>query len=105
MIVSGGENVYPLEVENLLAARDDVYEAAVVGVDDDDFGKRLRAYIVSTPNAARDAQEIKNYVKNNLARFKVPRDVYFIQELPRNTTGKLLRNALDTLDIERGDRP
>ncbi|MCW2627940.1 MAG: hypothetical protein JWR48_4662 [Mycobacterium sp.] len=105
MIVSGGENVYPLEVENLLAARDDVYEAAVVGVDDDDFGKRLRAYIVSAPNAARDAQEIKTYVKTNLARFKVPRDVYFVEELPRNTTGKLLRNALDTLDVERGDRP
>jgi fatty-acyl-CoA synthase len=76
-----------------------------VGVDDDDFGKRLRAYIVSAPNAARDAQEIKTYVKTNLARFKVPRDVYFVEELPRNTTGKLLRNALDTLDVERGDRP
>jgi fatty-acyl-CoA synthase len=104
MIVSGGENVYPLEVENVLAARDDVREAAVVGVDDEDFGKRLRAYIVPAPTAARDPQEIKNYVKDNLARYKVPRDVYFVDHLPRNTTGKLLRNALTTLQAQHGDQ-
>jgi fatty-acyl-CoA synthase len=104
MIVSGGENVYPLEVEHLLAARDDVREAAVVGVDDEDFGKRLRAYIVPTPIAARDPQEIKNYVKDNLARYKVPRDVYFVDQLPRNTTGKLLRNALTALQAQHGDQ-
>jgi fatty-acyl-CoA synthase len=104
MIVSGGENVYPLEVENLLAARDDVREAAVVGVDDIDFGKRLRAYIVPAPIAARDPQEIKNYVKDNLARYKVPRDVYFVDQLPRNTTGKLLRNALTALQAQHGDQ-
>jgi fatty-acyl-CoA synthase len=104
MIVSGGENVYPLEVENVLAARDDVREAAVVGVDDEDFGKRLCAYIVPAPTAARDPQEIKNYVKDNLARYKVPRDVYFVDQLPRNTTGKLLRNALTTLQAQHGDQ-
>jgi fatty-acyl-CoA synthase len=104
MIVSGGENVYPLEVEHLLAARDDVREAAVVGVDDEDFGKRLRAYIVPAPIAARDPQEIKNYVKDNLARYKVPRDVYFVDQLPRNTTGKLLRNALTALQAQHGDQ-
>jgi fatty-acyl-CoA synthase len=104
MIVSGGENVYPLEVENVLAARDDVREAAVVGVDDEDFGKRLRAYIVPAPTAARDPQEIKNYVKDNLARYKVPRDVYFVDQLPRNTTGKLLRNALTALQAQHGDQ-
>ncbi|MDT7767718.1 MAG: fatty-acyl-CoA synthase [Mycobacterium sp.] len=104
MIVSGGENVYPLEVENVLAARDDVREAAVVGVDDEDFGKRLCAYIVPAPTAARDPQEIKNYVKDNLARYKVPRDVYFVDQLPRNTTGKLLRNALTALHAQHGDQ-
>jgi len=94
MIVSGGENVYPLEVENLLADRDDVQDAAVVGVPDDDFGHRLRACIVLAPGAAQDVDEIKAYVKDHLARYKAPRDVVFLDELPRNATGKLLRKKL-----------
>ncbi|WP_366914503.1 acyl-CoA synthetase [Nocardia sp.] len=95
MIVSGGENVYPLEVENLLSARPDIIEAAVIGVDDKDFGKRLRAFIVPTPCSTPDEAEIKNYVKANLARYKVPRDVAILDQLPRNATGKLLRNQLE----------
>ena len=100
MIVSGGENVFPQEVENLLVERDDVFDAAVVGVDDADFGKRLRAFIVSEPGAPQDIEEIKLYVKNNLARYKVPRDVVFIDELPRNATGKLLRRVLTEMDVD-----
>ncbi len=100
MIVSGGENVFPLEVENLLADRADVHEAAVVGVGDRDFGKRLRAFIVPSPDASRDAQEIKDYIKDNLARYKVPREVVFLDELPRNATGKLLRKVLVDMDID-----
>ncbi len=100
MIVSGGENVFPQEVENLLVERDDVSDAAVVGVDDVDFGKRLRAFVVPVPGARRDEEEIKVYVKNNLARHKVPRDVVFIDELPRNATGKLLRRALVEMDVD-----
>ena len=99
MIVSGGENVFPQEVENLLVEREDVSDAAVVGVDDVDFGKRLRAFVVLTPGAQQDAEQIKLYVKNNLARHKVPRDVVFIAELPRNATGKLLRRALVEMDV------
>lgn len=99
MIVSGGENVFPQEVENLLEERPDVAEVAVVGVDDVEFGKRLRAFIVSEPGAARDAAEIKQYVKDNLARHKVPRDVVFVDELPRNATGKLLRRVLVEMDV------
>jgi fatty-acyl-CoA synthase len=94
MIISGGENVYPVEVENLLAERDDVVEAAVIGVDDPEFGRRLRAFIVTTEGARRDPQEIRDYVKALLARYKVPRDVVFIDELPRNATGKVLRRDL-----------
>lgn len=94
MIISGGENVYPLEVENLLMDREDIIEAAVIGVEDADFGNRLRAFVVPTPHSSRDAEEIKAHVKANLARYKVPREVVFIDELPRNATGKLLRNAL-----------
>ncbi|MFN3005817.1 acyl-CoA synthetase [Mycolicibacterium wolinskyi] len=100
MIVSGGENVFPQEVENLLEERADVAEAAVVGVDDVEFGKRLRAFIVSEPGAAHDAADIKQYVKDNLARHKVPRDVVFIDELPRNATGKLLRRVLVEMDVD-----
>ncbi|TLH73692.1 acyl-CoA synthetase [Mycolicibacterium phocaicum] len=99
MIVSGGENVFPQEIEELLAERDDVYDAAVVGVDDVEWGKRLRAFIVSQPGATQDADEIRAFVKNNLARHKVPRDVVFIEELPRNTTGKLLRRVLIEMDV------
>lgn len=102
MIVSGGENVFPLEVENLLEARPDVAEVAVVGVDDVEFGKRLRAFIVPEPGATVDAAEIKLYVKENLARHKVPRDVVFVDELPRNATGKLLRRVLTEMDVDAG---
>ncbi|NIL75385.1 acyl-CoA synthetase [Rhodococcus sp. B10] len=98
MIVSGGENVYPIEVENLLADRDDVVEAAVVGVADPDFGHRLRAYVVPTPASHRDPDDIKTYVKAHLARHKVPRDVVFVDDLPRNATGKVLRRLLSDPD-------
>jgi fatty-acyl-CoA synthase len=99
MIVSGGENVFPQEVENLLAEHDDVSDAAVVGVDDVDFGKRLRAFVVLKPGSRQEAEQIKLYVKDNLARHKVPRDVVFIDELPRNATGKLLRRVLVEMDV------
>jgi fatty-acyl-CoA synthase len=84
--------------------RNDVYDAAVIGVDDRDFGKRLRAFVVASPESTRDPQEIKNYVKANLARYKVPRDVVFIDELPRNTTGKLLRGELARMSVD-GSEP
>ncbi|WP_227996145.1 acyl-CoA synthetase [Nocardia australiensis] len=100
MIVSGGENVFPLEVENLIAGRDDIFEAAVVGVDDREFGKRLRAFVVASPESKRDAKEIKDFVKANLARYKVPREVVFLDELPRNATGKLLRKPLLEIEVE-----
>ncbi|RVW04638.1 acyl-CoA synthetase [Rhodococcus spongiicola] len=94
MIISGGENVYPLEVENLIAERPDVREVAVIGVADDEFGHRLCAFVVPAPTSTPDANEIRDHVKANLARYKVPRDVVFMDELPRNATGKLLRRAL-----------
>ncbi|OMC03439.1 acyl-CoA synthetase [Mycolicibacterium fortuitum] len=94
MIVSGGENVFPLEVENLLVAHPGVTDVAVIGVDDADFGKRLRAFIVSDPVAELDADSVRAYVRAHLARHKVPRDVIFVPELPRNETGKLLKGQL-----------
>ncbi|KDN19309.1 acyl-CoA synthetase [Amycolatopsis rifamycinica] len=94
MIVSGGENVFPIEVENLLVEREDVIEAAVIGVEDPEFGQRLKAFVVRAEGADLDADGIRDYVKANLARYKVPRDVEFLEELPRNATGKVLRTKL-----------
>ena len=98
MIVSGGENVYPLEVENLLVTRDDVVEAAVIGVPDPEFGQRLRAFVVIDGGAPSDEEalvkDLKEFVRGNLARFKVPRDVVFLETLPRNPTGKIVRREL-----------
>ncbi len=94
MIVSGGENVFPIEVENLLVEREDVLEAAVVGVEDPEFGQRLKAFVVRADKSDLDVDGVREYVKANLARYKVPRDVEFLDELPRNATGKVLRNKL-----------
>jgi fatty-acyl-CoA synthase len=94
MIVSGGENVFPQEVEDLLAGHEQIAEAAVFGVDDDEFGQRLKAVVVTKGSAELSEDEVKKYVKSNLAGYKVPRDVEFIDELPRNATGKVLKREL-----------
>lgn len=94
MIVSGGENVFPREVEDLLAGHEAVREVAVVGVDDEEFGQRLKAFIALQGGAELDAEGAKGYVKANLARYKVPRDVEFVDALPRNSTGKVLKREL-----------
>jgi len=94
MIVSGGENVFPHEVEDLLAKHEKVAEVAVIGVPDKDFGQRLKAYVVPKPGASVDEDELKDHVKSNLARYKVPREVEFLDELPRNATGKVLKREL-----------
>jgi fatty-acyl-CoA synthase len=94
MIVSGGENVFPAEVENLLLEHPAIADAAVIGVDDEDFGKRLKAFVVLREGEHLDTDDVKKHVKSELARHKVPREVEFIDDLPRNATGKLLRNEL-----------
>ena len=95
MIVSGGENVFPHEVEDVIARHPDVVEAAVVGVPDADFGARLKAFVVAREGTKLDAEAVRDYVRANLARFKVPRDVEFVDELPRNGTGKVMRGELE----------
>ncbi len=94
MIISGGENVFPIEVENLLADHEDVYEVAVIGVADDEFGQRLKAFVVLKPGRALTEEAVKEYVRGNLARYKIPREVVFLDELPRNPTGKVLKRVL-----------
>jgi acyl-CoA synthetase (AMP-forming)/AMP-acid ligase II len=94
MIVSGGENVYPLEVEKTLGAHDAVRDVAVVGVDDDDYGQRLAAFIVLDDGCDVSAEDLKQHVKQQLAGYKVPREVTFLDELPRNASGKVVTREL-----------
>ena len=95
MIVSGGENVFPAEVEDLIAAMPGVNETAVIGVPDPEFGQRLRAYVVLKPGASLTEDELKGHIRARLARFKVPREVVFVDALPRNATGKVVKRELD----------
>ncbi len=92
MIVSGGENVFPLEVENCLARHPQVVEAAAIGVPDPDFGQRLRAYVVTSGPVSES--ELREWVKVRLAGYKAPRDLVYVAELPRNATGKVLKRNL-----------
>jgi fatty-acyl-CoA synthase len=94
MIVSGGENVFPAEVEDLLHNHEAVSDVAVFGVDDDKFGQRLKAVIVKRNGASLTAKQVQDYVKSNLAGYKSPRDVVFVDELPRTSTGKVLKREL-----------
>ena len=94
MIVSGGENVFPREVEDLLSDHDQIKEVAVIGVDDEQFGQRLKAFVVLSEGADLTPDEVKQHVKSNLARYKVPREVEFLDSLPRNATGKILKREL-----------
>jgi acyl-CoA synthetase (AMP-forming)/AMP-acid ligase II len=99
MIVSGGENVFPKEVEDCLARHPAVVEVACVGVDDTEFGKRLRAFAVIADEVSEDT--LKGWVKDHLARFKVPREIIVLPELPRNATGKVLKRELASWEEAR----
>ncbi|HEY1734575.1 MAG TPA: AMP-binding protein, partial [Acidimicrobiales bacterium] len=94
MIVSGGENVFPAEVEELLAGHEAIVEAAAIGVDDDRFGQRLKAFVVLREGASLTEDEVRDHVRHNLAGYKVPREVVFLAELPRNPTGKVVKREL-----------
>ena len=98
MIISGGENLFPREVEELLATHEAIDDVAVIGVPDEEFGQRLRAFVVRVPGAELDADGVKDFVRAGLARFKAPRDVVFLDALPRNPTGKVLKRELAKLD-------
>ena len=99
MIVSGGENVFPREIEELLEHLDDVADVACIDVPDDQYGQRLRAFVVRRDGSELSEEAIKAHVKQNLARYKVPRDVVFIDELPRNATGKVLKRELRQIEV------
>jgi fatty-acyl-CoA synthase len=101
MIVSGGENVFPREVEDLLADHEAVVEVAVIGVEDDEYGQRLKAFVVLSAQAEVSDEDLKAHVKAHLAGYKAPREVEFMAELPRNATGKILKKDLHAREAER----
>jgi len=103
MIVSGGENVFPAEVEDCLSAHPDVVEATAIGVEDKDWGHRLRAFVVKKEGSDVDEDTLKKHVKEELARYKVPREVVFLDELPRNPTGKILKRELREMEVDGKD--
>nr|WP_218889705.1 AMP-binding protein [Saccharopolyspora hordei] len=94
MIVSGGENVYPKETEDAIARLPEVAEVAVIGVDDQDFGQRLAAFVVLRPGQELDAEQVRDRVRDQLPKFALPRHVVFLDELPRNATGKVVPREL-----------
>lgn len=97
MIVSGGENVFPEEVELVLLDHPAIADAAVTPVDDDEFGQRLRAYVVAVGDEAVDEAAIRAHVADRLPRSRMPRDVVFVDILPRGSSGKVQRGTLDDL--------
>jgi fatty-acyl-CoA synthase len=101
MIVSGGENVFPREVEDLLAGHEAVVEAAVIGVEDEEYGQRLKAFVVLASGQQASEDDLKALVKANLAGYKAPREVEFLEELPRNATGKVLKRTLRERETEK----
>jgi acyl-CoA synthetase (AMP-forming)/AMP-acid ligase II/uncharacterized membrane protein len=104
MIVSGGENVFPREVEDLLAKHPRVSDVAIIGVDDPEWGQRLKAFVVAGNGGKPSEGELKKYVKSNLAGYKVPREIEFLDELPRNATGKVLKKELKEQHEEQAER-
>ncbi len=101
MIVSGGENVFPREVEDLLADHASVVEVAVIGVEDDEFGQRLKAFVVIAAGGEVSEEELRAHIKANLASYKAPREIEFLEELPRNATGKVLKRELREREAQK----
>jgi acyl-CoA synthetase (AMP-forming)/AMP-acid ligase II len=101
MIVSGGENVFPREVEDLLADHEAVADVAVIGIEDEEFGQRLKAFVVIAAECEVSERRLMEHVKVNLASYKSPREVEFVEELPRNATGKVLKRKLREREAAR----
>jgi acyl-CoA synthetase (AMP-forming)/AMP-acid ligase II len=94
MVVSGAENIYPVEVENAIAKHPAVLEVAVIGVPDEKFGEALLAFIVLKPKISLTCEELVDFCRDKIAGFKIPRQLEVINELPRNATGKILKKTL-----------
>jgi fatty-acyl-CoA synthase len=94
MVISGGVNIYPLEIEQHLHTHPAITDCAVIGVPDEDWGESLCAFIVRRPGEPLGPDEVREYCQRALADYKRPRRVEFVDALPRNATGKVLRREL-----------
>lgn len=94
MIISGGVNIYPAEIEEVLHSHPQVIDAAIIGVPDPDWGEKIVAYLVLKEQTAVTDEEIKAYIGRKMASYKKPKEVYFVKELPYSPSGKLLKRVL-----------
>ena len=97
MVISGGENIYPVEIENVLITHPAVSEVAIIGVPDTKWGESLLAWVIPAPGARVSGDELEQYLRQSLAGYKVPRRYEFVDALPRNATGKVLKRELRAL--------
>ena len=94
MVISGGVNIYPAEIEAELLKHPDIADAAVFGVPDEEFGESLAAHIQLAPDAGLFAEDVRAFLAKSLARYKVPRTIVFEVELPREDSGKIFKRKL-----------
>ena len=94
MIISGGENIYPAEIEEVLFKHPKILEAAVIGIFDEEWGESVQAIVVCKPGEAMTAEEVVDHCKRHLASYKKPKGVDFADTLPRNPAGKVLKTVL-----------
>jgi len=94
MIISGGENIYPTDVENVLARHPAVLESAVIGIPDEVWGEKVHAVVVTKKEEKVTAQELMDFCRDKLAGYKRPRSIDFVNELPKSATGKILRRKV-----------
>lgn len=97
LVISGGVNIYPREIEEVLLQHADIKEAGAVGVPNEKWGEHLKAFVVVRPGATLDAQEVLDFCAGRIARIKIPKEVAFINALPRNASGKVLKSELRKL--------
>jgi len=103
LVIRGGYNVYPREVEEVLYQHPDVVEAAVVGIPDDHLGEEVAAAVALRPGVTVGADELRAWALERLSAYKVPRRWTFLDELPKGATGKILKRAIDIEKLARSD--
>jgi long-chain acyl-CoA synthetase len=101
MIISGGFNIYPRDVDEVLFSHPKVLEGCAVGVPDQYSGERIKAFVVLKPGETASADEIIDYCRENLVKYKVPKYVEFVQDLPKSAVGKILRKELRQMELDK----
>jgi long-chain acyl-CoA synthetase len=104
MIITGGENVYPKEVEEILFTREEVQECAVIGLPDREWGERVTAFIIQRPGKNFNQQELHAFLKSRLSSFKVPKDYRLVNDFPKSPAGKILKRELRKTALETPER-